>query len=101
VEGKQDRETDGDNEKDGGEVALERQIGVRLAPKDCERLERLAVHLSVRALARAAPIVGLDIIEAQPGVLTGEKQREGGASDHFSRLLEARAQMNRTGASCV
>jgi hypothetical protein len=61
--------------KAGDDPGLERQIGVRLAPKDYERLERLAVHLSVSALARAALIVGLDIIEAQPGVLTGEKPK--------------------------
>ena len=58
------------------EAGLERQIGVRLALKDYERLERLAVHVSVSALARAALLVGLDIIEAQPGVLTGEKPKK-------------------------
>ncbi len=57
------------------EAGLDRQIGVRLAPKDYDRLEGLAVHLSVSAIARAALLVGLDIIEAQPGVLLGEKPR--------------------------
>jgi hypothetical protein len=55
---------------------LERQIGVRLSPKDYDRLEGLAVHLSVSAIARAALLVGLDIIEAQPGVLLGEKPKK-------------------------
>ena len=61
--------------KTGDDVGLERQIGVRLAPKDYDRLEKLAAHLSVSALARAALLVGLDIIEAQPGVLLGEKPK--------------------------
>jgi len=42
---------------------------------DHARLERLAVHLSVSTIARAALLVGLEIIEAQPGVLLGEKPK--------------------------
>jgi hypothetical protein len=57
-------------------TGLDRQIGVRLAPKDYERLERLAVHLSVATIARAALLIGLDVVEAQPGVLLGEKPKK-------------------------
>jgi hypothetical protein len=55
------------------EAGLERQIGVRLTATDHARLERLAVHLSVSTIARAALLIGLDVIERQPGVLVGEK----------------------------
>jgi hypothetical protein len=61
--------------KTGEDAGLERQIGVRLSPKDYDRLEGLAVHLSVSTIARAALLVGLDIIEEQPGVLLGEKPK--------------------------
>ena len=54
---------------------LSRQIGVRLTEKDYARLEGLAVHLSVSAIARAALMLGLDLIEKQPGVLLGEKPK--------------------------
>lgn len=54
---------------------LGRQIGVRLTEADYARLERLAVHLSVSTIARAALLVGMDVIETQPGVLLGEKPR--------------------------
>lgn len=54
---------------------LGKQIGVRLTEADHARLERLAVHLSVATIARAALLVGLDVIEAQPGVLLGEKPK--------------------------
>jgi hypothetical protein len=57
------------------EAGLDKQIAVRLTEADHARLERLAVHLSVAAIARAALLVGLDVIEAQPGVLLGEKPR--------------------------
>jgi hypothetical protein len=57
------------------EAGLERQIGVRLTEADYARLERLAVHLSVSTIARAALLVGLDVIETQPGVLLGEKPK--------------------------
>lgn len=62
--------------KTADDDALGRQIGVRLSQEDYERLNRLAVHLSVSAIARAALVVGLDIIEAQPGVLVGEKPKK-------------------------
>lgn len=61
--------------KTGDDAGLDKQIGVRLSAEDYARLERLAVHLSVSAIARAALTVGLDIIEAQPGVLLGEKPK--------------------------
>jgi hypothetical protein len=49
-----------------------RQVGVRLTDADYARLERLAGALSVRAIVRAALLVGLDFIEEQPGVLLGK-----------------------------
>ena len=61
--------------KTGDDAGLERQIGVRLSAGDYARLEGLAVHLSVATIARAALLVGLDVIEAQPGVLLGEKPK--------------------------
>jgi hypothetical protein len=57
------------------DTGLEKQIGVRLTPADYARLEGLAVHLSVSAIARAALLVGLEVIEGQPGVLLGEKPK--------------------------
>lgn len=62
--------------KKTGDDGLERQIGVRLSVKDYERLERLAVHLSMSAIARAALMVGLEVIERQPGVLLGETPKK-------------------------
>lgn len=63
------------SKKKAADDGLERQIGVRLTADDHARLEQLAVHLSVATIARAALLVGLDIIEAQPGVLLGEKPK--------------------------
>jgi hypothetical protein len=57
------------------EVALTRQIGVRLTEADYERLEGLSGTLSVSAIVRAALLVGLDIIERQPGILLGQKPK--------------------------
>lgn len=57
------------------DAGLDRQIAVRLTEADHARLERLAVHLSISAIARAALLVGLDVIEQQPGVLLGEKPK--------------------------
>jgi hypothetical protein len=59
-----------------GDEDLSRQIGVRLTEKDYARLEGLAVHLPISAIVRAALMVGLDIIEEQPGVLLGEKPKK-------------------------
>ncbi len=61
--------------KSADEAGLDRQIGIRLSLSDYARLEGLAVHLSVATIARAALLVGLDVIEAQPGVLLGEKPK--------------------------
>ena len=61
--------------KKAAEEGLEKQIAVRLTEADHARLERLAVHLSVSAIARAALLVGLDVIEGQPGVLLGERPK--------------------------
>lgn len=61
--------------KTGTDEGLGRQIGVRLTEADYERLERLAVHLSVSTIARAALLVGIKVIEEQPGVLVGETPR--------------------------
>ncbi len=52
-----------------------KQIGVRLSLDEWRRLERLAAHLSVSTIARVAMRIGLDVIEAQPGVLLGETPR--------------------------
>jgi hypothetical protein len=57
------------------EVALTRQIGVRLTEQDYERIEGLSGALSVSAIVRAALLVGLDVIERQPGILLGQKPR--------------------------
>ena len=62
--------------KTAGDEDLSRQIGVRLTEADHARLERLAVHLSISAIARAALLVGLDAIEGQPGILLGEKPKK-------------------------
>ena len=51
------------------------QIGVRLSPEEYQRLERLAVQIPVSTLARIAIRLGLDVIEAQPGVLLGEEPK--------------------------
>ncbi len=61
--------------KKPSDEGLDRQIGVRLSATDYERLERLAVHLSVATIARAALLIGLDVVENQPGVLLGEKPK--------------------------
>lgn len=50
---------------------LERQIGVRLTHAQYARLEKLAAHLSVSAIARVALLVGLDAIEKDASVLVG------------------------------
>ena len=52
-----------------------KQIGVRLSSEDYARLEKLSTRLPVGTLARVALLLGLDIIERQPGVLLGEKPR--------------------------
>jgi hypothetical protein len=54
---------------------LTRQIGVRLSEADYARLEGLSGALSVSAIVRAALLVGLDLIEAQPGILLGQKAK--------------------------
>ena len=57
------------------DVALTRQIGVRLTEQDYERIEGLSGALSVSAIVRAALLVGLDVIERQPGILLGQKPK--------------------------
>ncbi len=59
-----------------GDDELAKQIAVRLTEDDYARLDKLAVHLSISAIARAALLVGLDAIEAQPGILLGEKPKK-------------------------
>lgn len=54
---------------------LGKQIGVRVSDADYARLQKLAVHLSVSTIARAALVVGLKVIEQQPGVLLGEEPK--------------------------
>ena len=68
-------ETMASKKKSVDSVGLDKQIAVRLTEADHARLERLSVHLSVAAIARAALLVGLDVIEEQPGVLLGEKPK--------------------------
>jgi hypothetical protein len=57
----------------GDDENLTRQVGIRLTAENYERIERLSGTLPVSAIIRAALLVGLDVIEAQPGVLLGEK----------------------------
>jgi hypothetical protein len=59
----------------GDDDPLTRQIGVRLTEADYSRLEGLAGNLSVSAIVRAALLVGLDLIEEQPGILLGQKRK--------------------------
>lgn len=54
---------------------LDKQIAIRLSEEDHARLSRLSVHMSIATIARAAMLVGLDVIEEQPGVLLGEKPK--------------------------
>jgi hypothetical protein len=54
---------------------LTRQIGVRLSESDFKRVEALSAAMGVSALVRAAIFVGLDAIEAQPGILLGQKAK--------------------------
>lgn len=56
---------------------LTKQIAVRMTEADFARLERLSSRLSVSAIGRVALLVGLDAIEAQPGILIGEEPRRG------------------------
>jgi hypothetical protein len=66
---KTDKRTGGDDEP------LTRQIGVRLTEADYARLEGLSGTLSVSAIVRAALLVGLDLVEEQPGILLGQKPK--------------------------
>jgi hypothetical protein len=59
----------------GDDEALTRQIGVRLTEADYARLEGLSGTLSVSAIVRAALLVGLDVIERQPGILLGQRPK--------------------------
>ena len=52
-----------------------RQLGVRVSPQDYARLEKLAARLPVSTIARVALLLGLEIIEKQPGVLIGDKPK--------------------------
>ena len=61
--------------KGGDDDSLTRQIGVRLTEADYARVEGLSGKLSVSAIVRAALLVGLDLIEAQPGILLGQKPK--------------------------
>lgn len=59
----------------GEDDNLTRQIGVRLTEADYTRVEGLSGKLSVSAIVRAALLAGLDLIEAQPGILLGQKPK--------------------------
>lgn len=52
---------------------LSKQVGIRMSVESYARIERLSGTLPASAIIRAALLVGLDVIEAQPGVLLGEK----------------------------
>jgi hypothetical protein len=55
------------------------QLGVRVAPSDAARLDALAERFPIakrNAIARAALLIGLEAIEAQPTILLGEKPRK-------------------------
>ncbi len=57
------------------------QLGVRVTAKDSDRIKTLATRfpiLSGNAIARAALLIGLDAIEAQPTLLLGEKPKKRG-----------------------
>jgi hypothetical protein len=50
-------------------------VTIRLTQVDHARLERLSSYVGAGAIARAALLVGLDVIEEQPSVLFGEKPK--------------------------
>ena len=58
-----------------GDEALTRQIAVRLSEADYGRIEALSGAMGVSALVRVAIMVGLDVIEKQPGILLGQKPK--------------------------
>ncbi len=60
---------------DDDEALKTRLVGVRVTDADYARIERLTGRLSVSAIVRAALLVGLDVVEAQPGVILGETPR--------------------------
>jgi hypothetical protein len=62
--------------KKTGSKDLGKQIGVRLTEADHARLERLAVHLSLRRSPAAALLVGLDVIEGSPGSFTARSRSD-------------------------
>jgi len=61
-----------------GDEGLAVQLGVRITAADAERIRVLAERFPIltgNAIARAAMVIGLDFIEAQPTVLLGEKPK--------------------------
>jgi hypothetical protein len=52
-----------------------KQIGVRLSPEEYARLEKLSRRLPVGTFARTALLLGMEIIERQPGVLIGDEPK--------------------------
>lgn len=62
----------------GDDETLSVQLGVRVTAADAERIQALAERFPLfkgNAIARAALLIGLDAIEAQPTVLLGEKPK--------------------------
>ena len=55
--------------------AASRQIGVRLSPEEYARLEKLSRRLPVGTFARTALLLGMEVIERQPGVLIGDEPK--------------------------
>ena len=57
---------------------LSEQIGLRVTPSERERLDVLAERFPLvgrSGIVRAALLVGLDAIEAHPGILIGERPK--------------------------
>jgi hypothetical protein len=52
------------------------QLGLRVTPADAARIKALAERFPIAteaSIARAALLIGLDAIEAQPAILLGER----------------------------
>jgi hypothetical protein len=56
--------------------ALGKQIGVRLTPKDYARLDKLAAHVSISDVARRALLLGLGLLEDDPGLLVRDDPKK-------------------------
>ena len=52
-----------------------RQLAIRLTEAEYARLEKLSGTLTITAVARAAMMAGLDVVERHPGILVGQRAR--------------------------